>query len=95
MNDAAVSAPGVLDWLERTGWFWSVVGGFYLVAYLFWYLPALLRLPGSLLNPPEGFPWHWPLDFVVSGATGVVLVLLGIRRVTALSSDSIGIEQYR
>ena len=72
-------------WLERTGWLWTIVGGFYLLAYLFWYVPALVGLPGSLRDPPTGFPWHWSLDFVVTSVTGTVLVFLGFRRATELS----------
>lgn len=74
-------------WLRRTDWLWEIVGGFYLLAYLYWYLPALLRFPESVREPPEGFPWHWTLDFVVTAATGLVLVFLGFRRATELSAD--------
>lgn len=81
------SAAPVRRWLERTDWLWAIVGGFYLVAYLYWYVPALARLPGSLRYPPEGFPWHWSLDFVATGVTGSVLLFLGFRRATELSND--------
>lgn len=77
----------VVGWLRRTDWLWSIVGGFYLLAYLFWYLPALLRLPESVRDPPEGFPWHWTLDFLVTGLTGSALVFLGFQRATDLSTE--------
>ena len=35
----------VRDWLRRVEWLWMIIGGFYLVAYLFWYIPALEDLP--------------------------------------------------
>lgn len=77
---------GLGSWFERIDWLWTIVGGFYLLAYLFWYLPALVGLPRSLWEPPEQFPWHWSLDFVVTGVTGSVLVFLGFRRASELSS---------
>lgn len=73
------------SWLERTAWLWAIIGGFYLVAYLYWYVPALVRFPRSLWDPPAGFPWHWSLDFVATGVTGSVLLFLGFRRATELS----------
>jgi hypothetical protein len=75
----------VLDWLRRTDWLWTIIGGFYLVAYLFWYVPALRALPDSLQDPPPRFPWHWPLDFLATGLAGSVLLVLGFGRATALS----------
>ena len=57
-----------------------IIGGFYLLAYLFWYIPALAALPHSLRNPPTTFPWHWPLDFAVTGFAGGLLVYLGFDR---------------
>lgn len=72
-------------WLRRTDWLWLIIGGFYLVAYLFWYIPALWALPGSVRDPPPRFPWHWPLDFVATGLAGGVLLFLGFRRATVLS----------
>lgn len=74
-------------WLERTDWLWLIIGGFYLVAYLYWYIPALYALPGSVRDPPPRFPWHWPLDFVATGLAGSVLLFLGFSRATDLSSD--------
>jgi hypothetical protein len=75
----------VRDWLRRTDWLWTIIGGFYLVAYLFWYVPALRALPDSLRDPPPRFPWHWPLDFLATGLAGSVLLVLGFGRATALS----------
>jgi bacteriorhodopsin len=76
---------GLASWLRRTDWLWMIVGGFYLVAYLFWYLPALRGLPGSAGDPPGRYPWHWTLDFAATGVAGAVLVYLGFRRATELS----------
>lgn len=75
----------LLTWVRRTDWLWAIIGGFYLVAYLFWYLPALVGLPGSVRDPPERYPWHWPLDFAVTGIAGGVLLYLGFRRATELT----------
>lgn len=77
----------LLAWLRRIDWLWLVVGGFYLLAYLYWYVPALVRFPESVRDPPDGFPWHWTLDFVVTLLTGVVLVVLGFSRATELSRN--------
>lgn len=76
-----------LEWLRRTDWLWMIIGGFYLVAYLFWYIPALAALPGSVRGPPEQFPWHWTLDFVATGLAGAALLVLGFGRATELSED--------
>lgn len=68
-----------------------IIGGFYLVAYLFWYIPALSALPGSVTAPPPPFPWHWTLDFAATGIAGVVLLYLGFGRATSLvRSDASG-----
>lgn len=73
-------------WLRRTDWLWMIIGGFYLVAYLFWYIPALWALPGSIHDPPSPFPWHWALDFLATGLAGAVLLFLGFGRATELMS---------
>jgi amino acid transporter len=75
----------VRTWLRRTDWLWMIVGGFYLVAYLYWYVPALASLPGSVREPPASFPWHWTLDFFATGVAGAVLLFLGFRRATELT----------
>jgi hypothetical protein len=77
----------VVAWLRRIDWLWEIIGGFYLLAYLYWYLPALLQLPESVREPSEGFPWHWTLDLVVTAVTGLALVSLGFRRAAELSTD--------
>ena len=77
----------VVAWLRRTDWLWEITGGFYPLAYLYWYLPALLQFPESVRVPPEGFPWHWTLDLVVTAVTGLALVSLGFRRAAGLSTD--------
>ncbi|MFC5134554.1 MULTISPECIES: hypothetical protein [Haloferacaceae] len=74
-------------WLARTDWLWAVIGGFYLVAYLFWYIPVLRGLPDSVGNPPAPYPWHWPLDFAATGLAGGVLLFLGFRRAAELTAD--------
>ena len=79
----------VKAWLGRTDWLWMIIGGFYLVAYLYWYIPALWPLPDSIRDPPARYPWHWPLDFLATGITGSILLFLGFQRATELtSSDS-------
>lgn len=75
----------VSEWLRRTDWLWKVIGGFYLVAYLYWYIPVLENLPESVSDPPSPYPWHWPLDFVATGLAGGVLLFLGFRRATELT----------
>lgn len=80
----ATVGMSVRHWLERTDWLWMIIGGFYLVAYLFWYIPALSGLPGSFVDPPAPFPWHWTLDFVATGLAGGVLLVLGFGRATDL-----------
>lgn len=72
-------------WLRRIDWLWMVIGGFYLVAYLYWYIPALKALPDSIRDPPSPFPWHWTLDFLATGMAGGVLLYLGFRRATELT----------
>lgn len=62
-----------------------IIGGFYLLAYLYWYIPALSALPGSVRDPPPRYPWHWTLDFVATGLAGAVLLFLGFRRATRLT----------
>jgi len=62
-----------------------IIGGFYLVAYLFWYIPALKALPGSVRDPPSPYPWHWTLDFVATGVAGGVLLVLGFARASGLT----------
>lgn len=74
------------DWLRRTDWLWTIIGGFYLVAYLYWYVPALAALPDSVRDPPPRYPWHWTLDFLATGLAGSVLLFLGFRRATELST---------
>lgn len=74
--------------LRRTDWLWLVIGGFYLLAYLFWYVPPLAGLPGSVRDPPERFPWHWPLDFASTGLSGAVLLYLGFHRAAALTATA-------
>lgn len=85
-SDDAVST--LIWWLRTTDWLWTIIGGFYLLAYLFWYIPALSELPRSLQDPPEQFPWHWSLDFVVTALTGGVLLLLGFLRATEFTDRS-------
>lgn len=65
-----------------------IIGGFYLLAYLYWYIPALVGLPESVLTPPATFPWHWTLDFVATGLAGIILVFLGFRTATRLMSTT-------
>lgn len=74
-----------IRWLDRVDWLWMIVGGFYLLAYLFWYIPVLAGLPVSVTNPPAPFPWHWPLDFLATAVAGAVLLFLGFLRATDLS----------
>lgn len=73
------------EWLRRTDWLWTVIGGFYLVAYLYWYIPVLEDLPASVSDPQSPYPWHWPLDFVATGLAGGVLLFLGFRRAAELT----------
>lgn len=81
--------PGTVgSWLRTTDWLWMIIAGFYLLAYLFWYLPALSRLPRSVRDPPGQFPAHWPLDFAATALSGCVLLVLGFRRATALPTGS-------
>ena len=78
----------VRTWLRRTDWLWMIIGGFYLIAYLFWYIPVLETLPSSTRTPPEPFPWHWPLDFTATALAGGILLYLGFDRATAISDSS-------
>ena len=75
------------DLIRLTDWLWMVIGGFFLIAYLFWYLPALAALPNSIRDPPAPFPWHWSLDFVATGLSGSLLVYLGFRRAAELAGS--------
>lgn len=79
-------------WLRRTDWLWMIIGGFYLVAYLYWYIPALRAVPDSIRDPPSPFPWHWTLDFIATGLAGGVLLRLGFGRATELSSTDVDDE---
>lgn len=74
----------LLDWLTRLDWLWMIIGGFYLVAYLFWYIPAMSALPGSIMEPPHPFPWHWSLDFVATAIAGGILLVIGFLRASKL-----------
>lgn len=77
---------GIIDWIRRVDWLWMVIGGFYLLAYLFWYIPALKALPDSVPDPSTPYPWHWTLDFIATGITGTVLLYLGFERAAQLRS---------
>jgi hypothetical protein len=77
----------VRTWLRRTDWLWMIIGGFYLLAYLFWYVPVLRAPLEHVRDPPSPYPWHWPLDFLATGVTGLVLLALGFRRATELTSE--------
>ncbi len=77
----------VTTWIKRTGWLWQVIGGFFLIAYLFWYIPALVSLPNSLRDPPEPYPWHWTLDFAATAVSGSLLLYLGFRRAFELARN--------
>ena len=74
----------VKDWYERTSWLWMILGGFYLLVYTYWYIPAFRELPGSISNPPAPYPWHWPLDVVATVVPGAILVFFGFHRATEL-----------
>ncbi|WP_251343589.1 hypothetical protein [Haloplanus halophilus] len=76
----------VRNWLRRVDWLWMTIGGFYLVAYLFWYVPALEALPESVRDPPSPYPWHWTLDFAATGVAGGALLFLGFDRATELTT---------
>jgi amino acid transporter len=65
-----------------------IIGGFYLVAYLYWYIPALAALPGSVRDPRSPFPWHWTLDFAATGVAGGVLLYLGFGRASSLRGEA-------
>lgn len=84
-NEGGESSP--FRWLRTIDWLWMIIAGFYLIAYLFWYIPALSTLPQSVRDPPGQFPWHWPLDFVATALTGGILLLFGFRRATELTTD--------
>lgn len=76
----------IQTWLRRTDWLWMIIGGFYLIAYLYWYIPALKELPHSVRDPPSPFPWHWTLDFLATGIAGGTLLYLGFSRATELTA---------
>ena len=78
----------LVSWLRRTEWLWKVIGGFFLLVYLYWYIPALRELPGSALEPPEGdvlYARHWTIDFVSTAVAGVALLYLGFKTAFDLS----------
>ncbi|MFB6312230.1 MAG: hypothetical protein ABEH64_13735 [Salinirussus sp.] len=77
---------GISTWLRRVDWLWMVIGGFYLLAYLYWYIPALKGLPDSAHRPDLPYPWHWTLDFLATGIAGAVLLYLGFGRAAELQS---------
>lgn len=85
MGPTDADASALAAWLRRTDWLWMIIGGFYQLAYLFWYVPALAALPGSARDPPARFPWHWPLDFASTAVSGAALLYLGFRRAAAPS----------
>lgn len=78
----------LLSWLRTTDWLWMIIGGLYLLAYQFWYLPALAGLPDSVYDPPGQFPWHWPLDLASTGLAGGALLALGFRRATEFAEEA-------
>lgn len=86
-NDRITSNEDTTALVQRTGWVWEVIGGFFLIAYLFWYIPALAGLPKSLRDPPEPYPWHWTLDFTATAVSGVLLLYLGFRRAFTLAQN--------
>jgi hypothetical protein len=51
-------------------WLWEIVGGCYLFAYLFWYIP-----PSNRVVP------HWPLDFAITAISGALLLYFGFNDV--------------
>lgn len=73
---------------RRTEWLWLILGGFYLLVYSYWYLPALNEFPASITDPPAQYPWHWPLDLVATAVPGVVLLIAGFRRATAIATPA-------
>lgn len=80
-------------WYERTSWLWMILGGFYLLVYTYWYIPAFRTLPESITNPPAPYPWHWPLDVVATFVPGVVLLYFGFRRVAEIGlTDAVEVE---
>jgi len=52
---------------------WEIIGGFYLIAYCFWYLPASNRVVP-----------HWPLDLAFTLAAGSMLFFFGFKDVLHL-----------
>ena len=74
------------DWYDRSNWLWMILGGFYLLVYSYWYMPALGHLPKSLWDPPARFPFHWPLDLVATVVSGLVLLYFGFRRALELGA---------
>ena len=81
----------VAAWLRRTEWLWKIIGGFFLLAYLYWYLPLLRALPGSAIEPTEGrlsYARHWTLDFVATALAGGILLYLGFRSAAELTAEA-------
>ena len=79
------------SWLRRTEWLWKVIGGFFPLVYLYWYIPALRELPGSATEPPEGdvlYARHWTIDFVSTAVAGVALLYLGFRTAFDLTREA-------
>jgi hypothetical protein len=52
---------------------WEIIGGFYLIAYCFWYLSAANRVVP-----------HWPLDLAFTLSSGLMLFFFGFREVLRL-----------
>lgn len=84
MDDKTYQGMSAQIWFNRTSWLWMILGGFYLLVYLYWYIPALRELPMSIREPPVPYPWHWPLDFVATGVSGSVLLYFGFHQATRL-----------
>lgn len=83
---ALIREMSVRTWLDQTEWLWMIIGGFYLIAYLYWYIPVVKDLPESFQDPPSPFPLHWTLDFLATGLTGIVLLILGFQRAVELTT---------
>ncbi len=73
------------NWLTRIDRLWMVIGGFYLIGYLYRYISALKILSESVGDSPAPYPRHWPLDFVATGMAGGVPLFPGFRRTTELT----------
>ena len=65
-----MTAMTTLRRIFQLRWLWEIFGGFYLVAYLFWYIP-----PSNRIVP------HWPLDFAITAISGVLLLYFGFNEV--------------